>query len=70
VTNLRRYGRFTGEGLTVGIPDGTIEAFLAQRGFVQIKAIGPEALERLYFTGPRQGQRVASGYGIVSARVP
>jgi O-methyltransferase involved in polyketide biosynthesis len=70
VASLRRYRRLTGEGLTFGIPDGMVVPFLTERGFAQVRCVRSEDLRRMYFTGKRQGRRVASGHGIVSAVVP
>ena len=39
ITNMRRYRFMTGEGLTFGIPEGTIGAFLQQRGFQSVKDV-------------------------------
>jgi len=69
IKRMRRSRRFTGEGLTFGIEEGTIEAFLQQRGFGQIKNVTAEDLKKAYFTGVNQKRKVASGYAIVSARV-
>lgn len=70
VANLRRYRGLTGEGMSFGIPDGTIGTFLSQRGLVRVELVGSEDLRRLYFTGQRQPRTVASGYAIASASVP
>jgi len=48
VSNMRRYRRFTGEGLVFGIPEGTIEAFLEQRGFRQVRNVGAEFLKKTH----------------------
>lgn len=69
IKRMRRSRRFTGEGLTFGIEEGTIEAFLQQRGFGQIKNVTAEDLKKAYFTGVNQKRKVAAGYAIVSARV-
>ena len=69
VNGMQRYRGLTGEGLTFGIPDGTIEPFLVQRGFTQIKNIDSAGLKARYFTGKRQSQAVISGYQIVFAVV-
>jgi methyltransferase (TIGR00027 family) len=67
VRNLRRYRGLTGEGITFGIPDGKIEAYLIARGFEQVKNVGHAELHRLYFTGKRQERKVVPSYGIVTA---
>ncbi len=69
VSNMRRYRGLTGEGMIFGIPDGTIESFLAERGFAQVKNISSTDLHRLYFNGKRQKRKVVPGYGIVTAVV-
>ena len=69
VRSMRRYRRITGEGRIFGIEKGTIEAFLHQRGFYQVKNVTSEFLKKTYFTGANQRREVASGYGIVSAIV-
>jgi O-methyltransferase involved in polyketide biosynthesis len=70
VTNMQRYRRFTGEGLTFGIPEGQIEAFLAQRGFTQIKNTTGQDLHRTYFTGVNLSRQVAPIYAIACAVLP
>lgn len=69
VKRMRRMRRISGEGLTFGIPEGTIEDFLTQRGFWQVHNADHHYLHETYFTGPNRDRRVASGYAIVSARV-
>lgn len=69
VSGMRRYRRFTGEGFTFGIEEGTIEIFLQPRGFDQIKNVTSQELKDAYFTGVNQNRRVTSGYAIVSAVV-
>jgi len=69
VTRMQRYRRMTGEGLTFGIPEGTVEEFLRQRGFDQVQDIPSQELKQAYFTGSNQDRQVAAGYAIVSARV-
>lgn len=48
---MARSSRFTGEGLVFGIEEGTIEGFLSQRGFYQIRNATSRDLDRLYLTG-------------------
>ena len=69
VTRMQRYRRMTGEGLTFGIPEGTVEEFLRQRGFDQVQDTPSQDLKKAYFTGINQGRAVAGEYAIVSARV-
>ncbi len=65
VSGMRRYRIMTGEGLTFGIPEGGVEAFLKARGFRQVKDANVEYLRAAYFTGKNAGRKVADGYGIV-----
>ncbi len=69
VRNLRRYGRFSGERLSFGIPIGTIGAFMEARGFEQVVNADHVALEKLYFSAGDRPRPVADGYAIVSAVV-
>jgi methyltransferase (TIGR00027 family) len=69
VGGMRRYRFMIGEGLTFGITEGTIEAFLRQRGFQCVKDASVDILRSDYFTGKNAGRRVAGGYGIVIGSV-
>jgi methyltransferase (TIGR00027 family) len=69
INNMRRYRFMTGEGLNFGIEEGTIEAFLKQRGFGTVRDINIQVLQQAYFTGKNAGRKIASGYGIVTAVV-
>lgn len=69
VSSMGRYRRFTGEGLVFGIPEGTIEAFLEQRGFHQVRNVDADWLKKTYFTGVNERRQVATGYTIVLATV-
>ncbi len=69
VRNLRRYGRFSGERLSFGIPIASIDAFLEARGFEQVVNADHVALEKLYFSAGDRPRPVADGYAIVSAVV-
>jgi O-methyltransferase involved in polyketide biosynthesis len=66
---MRRYRFMTGEALTFGIAEGTVEAFLKERGYRQVHEMNAESLKRAYFTGKNAGRKVASGYGIVVAEI-
>lgn len=66
--NLRRYRGLTGEGMVFGIPEGTIEKFLQERGFREIQKTSGGDLERLYFS-KENGYNVARVYSIATARV-
>jgi methyltransferase (TIGR00027 family) len=70
VSGMRRYRGMIGEGLTFGIPDSTITAFLNARGYQQVRDARHVDLRRLYFTGKRQSRRIVSGYGIVTGVTP
>lgn len=48
----------TSERFCYGIPDGTIEAFLTQRGFIQIVDTSGENFESAHFKGPNENLRV------------
>ena len=69
VENMRRYRFMTGEGLTFGIPEGTIAIFLKERGFRQAKDVNVDNLKAAYFTGKNAGRAVVGGYGIVIGQV-
>jgi len=69
VSNMRHYRFLTGEGLTFGIEEGGVEAFLKQHGFHQVRDMDAKGLKQAYFTGKNTGRIVASGYGIVLAEV-
>jgi methyltransferase (TIGR00027 family) len=69
IANMRRYRFITGEGLTFGIAEGTIEAFLKERGFQQVKDVNMNDLRTAYFAGKNSNRKVAGGYGIVIGEV-
>ena len=69
VSNMRRYRFITGEGLIFGIEEGTVESFLKERGFRQVRDMNANGLRQAYFTGKNAGRKIASGYGIVVAEV-
>jgi len=69
VENMRRYRFMTGEGLTFGIPEGEVEAFLEARNFRQVKDANVADLKSTYFTGKNTGRKVVGGYGIVIGSV-
>lgn len=64
VKNMRRYRFMTGEGLTFGIPAGTISPFLMQRGFGTVSNVDADDLKAMYCTGKNARRSIASGYGI------
>jgi methyltransferase (TIGR00027 family) len=65
VGGMRHYRFMTGEGMTFGIPEGTVETFLKERGFRHVKDVNVHDLKAAYFTGKNAGRAVAGGYGIV-----
>ncbi len=67
VDNMRRYRFLSGEGLTFGIPEGQVPAFLQARGFRQVTDMNAADLKRLYFAGPNAARAVVGGYGIAVA---
>ena len=64
VSGMRRYRFMTGEGLTFGIAEGEIEAFMKRRGFHQVKDANVDDLRGAYFTGKNAGRKITGGYGI------
>jgi methyltransferase (TIGR00027 family) len=69
ITNIRRYRFMTGEGLTYGIPEGTVGSFLRQRGFQQVIDVNTVTLKAAYYTGKNANRKVVGGYGIVIGNV-
>ena len=65
IINMRRYRFMTGEGITFGIPEGTIEVFLMQRGFQSVKDVSMDGLKAAYFIGNNKERAVIDGYGLV-----
>jgi hypothetical protein len=61
---MRRYRFVTGEGLTFGIPVGTISPFLMQRGFRTVSNVDADDLKAMYCTGKNAGRSIVGGYGI------
>ena len=69
VSGMRRYRFMSGEGLTLGIPEGTITAFLQKRGFRQVKDVNASDLKQAFFKGKNASRKVVSGYGIALGTV-
>ncbi|UCD97827.1 MAG: SAM-dependent methyltransferase [Chloroflexota bacterium] len=69
ISNMSRYRFMTGEGLTFGIPEGTVGAFLRRYGFHQVKDVTSEELKAAYFTGKNASRKVMGGYGIVIGKI-
>ncbi len=70
VSRMRRVRRFSGEGLTLSIPQGQVQEFLEQRGINNVIDVSSEELHARYFTGPNARRKVAWGYAIASGEVP
>lgn len=69
IANMRHYRFMTGEGLTFGIPTGSAEPFLRERGYRQAKDISTQELKDIYLIGNNASRKVAGGYGIVIGMV-
>lgn len=70
VNGMHQYRGLTGEGLTFGIPNGTIQSFLTNRGFSQVINASAADLRKMYFTGSKlQNRKIITGYGIATAVV-
>jgi len=68
VARMQRSQRFTGEGLTFSIEEGTIESFLKARGFRLFEHMTSQDLHRAYFKGNNQNRTIAEIYAIAHAR--
>jgi len=69
INNMRRYRFLTGEGLTFGIPEGTVRDFLQARGFRDAIDINSDDLKAAYFSGEKKKRKIVGGYGIVIGTV-
>jgi methyltransferase (TIGR00027 family) len=69
VSKMRRDRWLSNEVLAFGIPQGTIESFLEQRGFTQVHDANCKYLHDTYFTGVNAKRTVTDGYAIASAVV-
>jgi methyltransferase (TIGR00027 family) len=69
VSKMRRDRWMSGEALAFGFPEGTIQAYLEQRGFERIQDANHTFLHEAYFTGANRERKVTDGYAIVSAVV-
>ncbi len=69
VSKMRKDPILRREMLSFGIPQGTIEAFLEQRGFYQVHNADHAFLHDAYFAGVNRSRKVADGYAVVSAVV-
>ena len=61
ISGMRRYRFMTGERLTFGIPVGTVETFLKERGFHHVKDVNVDDLKATYFTGKNAKRAEAGG---------
>jgi methyltransferase (TIGR00027 family) len=66
---LKQAARVSGEAYLFGIDKGQIGPFLTGRGFRDVLDMPLEDIKTKYFTGPNARRVMASGLGIVSARV-
>jgi methyltransferase (TIGR00027 family) len=69
VANMRSRRWASGEMLVFGIPEGTVTAFLKQRGFTDVKDADSKFLHDTYFHGVNARRTIAYGYAIASAIV-
>ncbi len=67
--NLRNFVEQYKESFQFGIKEGTVETFLAQRGFSQIKNVTGEDFKRAYFHGKNENMEVCSLLSVVHAVV-
>lgn len=67
--NLRNFVEQYNESFQFGIKEGTVETFLAQRGFSQIKNVTSEDFKRAYFHGKNENKEVSSLLSVVHAVV-
>lgn len=58
--NIRRYLAAMGEPLLFGIKEGTVETFLAERGFSQVRNVITEDYKKAYFQGVNEGRTLIS----------
>ena len=65
---LRRASRISGEPYTFSIGRGAVASFLAARGFCDVRDVSFERIKETYFRGRNARRRVATGFGIASAR--
>ncbi len=69
LVSMRRYQRFTGEGIIFGIPASEIEPFLAARGFGGMVNMDSAALKERYLTGVNANRPIAPVYAIARGTV-
>jgi methyltransferase (TIGR00027 family) len=69
VANMRSRRWASGEMLVFGIPEGTVTAFLEQRGFTNVLDADYKFLYDTYFHGKNASRTIAYGYAIASAMI-
>jgi O-methyltransferase involved in polyketide biosynthesis len=69
ISSMQRYLIMTGEGLTFGIAEGSVEVFLKERGFSQVQDMNAGDLKQACFIGVNATRKVAGGYGIATGVV-
>jgi methyltransferase (TIGR00027 family) len=67
--NMKAFAEDKGEPFQFGIKKGTIEAFLAQRGFSQIQDVTSEDYKKAYFHGVNKDRLVSDLMSFVHATV-
>jgi len=67
--HITDFSSHRGDRLMFGIKEGTIEAFLSERGFQQIKDISGDYYEAEYYTGPNRNRMGCRLCRVVSAAV-
>jgi len=69
VRRMRRARRFSGEGLTGSLPEGTAQAFLERRGFIDVLDVPGGQLYGCYFICLDDRRNFACEYGIVTGKL-
>jgi len=67
--NMREYAEMAGEPLQFSISEGTMESFLAKRGFSQIQNVASEDYKKAYFHGVNENRAVSNLLSIVHAAI-
>jgi methyltransferase (TIGR00027 family) len=66
---VRKQVERSGEPLTFGIEEETIEEFLFKRGFCQVENVRSESFKGRYFKEIDQGRKMSGMFGVVHATV-
>jgi methyltransferase (TIGR00027 family) len=69
VARMQHASKVTGEGLTFGIEEKSVETFLKERGFTRIQNVNSEVLKKAYFNGANQNRAISPVYDLVHATV-